>query len=256
MPIRDHFHPPLKNAASWEGFHGQWPAVIVQQLGKLLPEQFVAEPRVHLGSQAEIDIATFETDDVGDGFRSYGSQDDVNSGGLATAVWTPVKPSLAVETLLPDCDEYAVRVYDMDRARRLVAAIEIVSPANKDRPEHRRMFVGKCAAFIQQEVSVVIVDLVTTRNFNLYAELLEFLDQRDSSLGTEPPSLYAVACRSRESRRGRHVLEAWNHPLALGQRLPQLPLWLTDILAVPLDLEASYEQTCRDLRLPAITTAS
>lgn len=249
MPIRDHFHPPLKNASSWEGFHGGWPMVIVQRLGRLLPEQFVAEPRVHLGSQAEIDIATFDTDEFGIG--SFGDSRD-DSGGVATAVWAPAEPSLAIETELPDCDEYAVRIYDMDRARRLVAAIEIVSPANKDRPEHRRMFVGKCAAMLQQGVSVVIVDIVTNRDFNLYAELLEFLDQRDPALGSEPPSLYAVACRWRESRR-KHILEAWNHSLELGQSLPQLPLWLSEDLVVPLDLEESYEQTCRDLRLPKLS---
>jgi hypothetical protein len=37
-----------------------------------------------------------------------------------------------------DQEHYEVRVYDTQRHRRLVAAIEIVSPANKDRPEHRR----------------------------------------------------------------------------------------------------------------------
>ncbi len=249
MPIRDHFHPPLKNVASWEGFHGLWPAVIVQKLHQTLPEQFSAEPRVHLGSQAEIDVATFDTDEFTIGNFSD-SRDD--SGGVATAVWTPTKPSLAVEVELPDCDEYAVRIYDMDRGRRLVAAIEIVSPANKDRSEHRRMFVGKCAAMLQQEVSVVIVDIVTNRDFNLYAELLEFLDQRDPALGSEPPSLYAVACRWRE-RGHKHLLEAWNHSLELGQRLPELPLWLSEDLVVPLDLEESYEQACRDLRLPKLS---
>lgn len=225
--------------------------VIVQHLNRILPEQFVAEPRVHLGAQAEIDIATFETDDFESGVESYDPRCESVSGGLATAVWAPVVPSLAVETELPDCDEYAVRVYDIDEARRLVASIEIVSPANKDRPEHRRIFVGKCAALLQQEVSVVIVDLVTSRSANLYAELLEFLNEHDPTLGTDPPSLYAVACRARESRRGRHVLEAWNHFLTVGQPLPQLPLWLSDVLAMPLDLETTYEQTCRDLRLPA-----
>jgi hypothetical protein len=45
---------------SWEGFHGGWPMVIVQQLRKQLPPGYVAEPRVHLGSQAEIDVAAFE----------------------------------------------------------------------------------------------------------------------------------------------------------------------------------------------------
>jgi hypothetical protein len=45
-------------------------------------------------------------------------------------------------------------------------------------------------------------------------------------------------------------LEAWSRPLAIGKPLPVLPLWLNDELAIPLDLEASYEQTCHDLRIP------
>ena len=39
-------------------------------------------------------------------------------------------------------------------------------------------------------------------------------------------------------------------PLAVGQPLGTLPLWLADNLAVPLELEASYEETCRILRIP------
>lgn len=37
MPLRDHFHPPLDRVLSWVELHGQWPAVIVQQLRKRLP---------------------------------------------------------------------------------------------------------------------------------------------------------------------------------------------------------------------------
>jgi hypothetical protein len=48
-----------------------------------------------------------------------------------------------------------------------VAAVKIVSPANKDRPEQRRAFVAKCAALLQNHVRVAIVALVTTRTFNL-----------------------------------------------------------------------------------------
>ena len=47
---------------------------------------------------------------------------------------------------------------------------------------------------------------------------------------------------------GRAVpLEAWSHPMPVGQPLPTLPLWLTESLVVSLDLEASYEQACHDL---------
>ena len=92
MPLRDHFRPPLDNVASWEGFHGGWPMVIVQQLRKLLPAGYVAEPRVHLGSRAEIDVAADETDAATSG--GYAGQGD---GGVATAVWAPAAPSVAVE---------------------------------------------------------------------------------------------------------------------------------------------------------------
>jgi hypothetical protein len=45
------------------------------------------------------------------------------------------------------------------------------------------------------------------------------------------------------------LLQTWSHTLTVGQRLPTLPLWLAGKLAVPLDLEQSYEQTCHDLWL-------
>jgi len=245
MPLRDHFRSPLDDITAWEGFHGQWPAVIVQQLGKKLPARYVAAPRVHSGSQVEIDVATYDTEDVGLSSAAAGE----GNGGVATAVWAPPRPTLAVETELPDADEYEVRIFDTKRGRRLVAAVEIVSPANKDRPEHRRLFVAKCAALLQQRVSVAVVDLVTVRDFNLYADLLEMLRHSDPSLGAEPPPLYAASCRWRPHDNTR-LLEAWNQPLTLGRPLPTLPLWLTDTFAVPLELEESYEQTCRDLRIP------
>ena len=80
---------------------------------------------------------------------------------------------------LPDQDEYEVRVYDTELERRLVAAVEIVSPGHKDRPESRRAFVAKCATLLRQDVSVSIVDIVTIRPFNFYAELLTFLGPGD-----------------------------------------------------------------------------
>lgn len=243
MPLRDHFHPPFSEVRSWEEVHGGWPMVIVQQLGKTLPPQYTAGPRVHLGAQVEIDVATFESEPERGGLHSQGQEGDV-----AAAVWAPAEPTLAVETELSDFDEYEVRVYDTRRGRRLVAAIELISPANKDRPEHRSQFTSKCAALLRQGVSVVLVDVVTARNVNLYADLLDLIGQWDPSFGEQPPAIYAVACRWRH-RGGSRWLEAWNHELKLGAPLPRLPLWLTEDLAIPLDLEASYEQTCHDLRI-------
>src|SRR4051794_16560152 len=100
MPLRDHFHPPLSKRTSWEGFHGQWPAMLVQHLDKRLPARYSAEPRVHAGAQIEIDVATFDTDDTG-----LPAPDGSNG-----AAWEPSLPTLAVETDLLSTDEYGVRV--------------------------------------------------------------------------------------------------------------------------------------------------
>ena len=241
MPLRDHFRPPLDDKVSWEELHGMWPATIVQSLHKKLPPGYVAGPKVHLGSQIEIDIAAFEED-----ARPPTNEIGETSGGVATAVWAPAAASLAIETELPDYDEYEVRIYDARRGRHLVAAIEIVSPANKDRPEHRNAFVGKCAALIQKGIAVSIVDLVTVRQANLYAEVLAFLGHRDPTLSDPPPYLYATSCRWVKKQK-RAILEGWSHVLTLGQPLPIIPLWLTPSLVIPLDLEPSYEQACHDL---------
>ena len=105
----------------------------------------------------------------------------------------------------------------------------------------------KCAALLQERVSVAIVDLVTTRQFNLYSGRLEWIGQTDPSLAPEPPSLYAACGWAHPGECWRY--KAWAHVLALGRPLPTLPLWLADDFAVPLELEASYEETCRILRL-------
>ena len=245
MPLLDHFRPPLDNLRHWEGFHATWPVMIVALLRKKLPRRYFAEPRVHPGASAEIDVATFENE--AEDLLAAGNGND-NGGGIATAVWAPPRPTLAVATDLPSQDVYEVRVYDEKRHSRLVAAVEIVSPANKDRPEHRRAFVSKFAAMLQERVSVVIVDLVTTRTQNLYSELLDLIGQSDPGLNPDL-SLYATACRLTKHE-DDWLLETWAHSLILGQPLPTLPLWLADNLAVPLELEESYEQSCSILNIP------
>lgn len=243
MPLRDHFHPPLIRKRSWEGFHGAWPTMIVMDLVAKLPPQYVAEPRARLGAYYEIDVASYEEP------PSHGNVHEADEGGgIATALWAPPKPTLSVPTDFPDQYEYEVLVYDMDQDRRLVAAVEIVSPANKDRPESRRLFVAKCATLLAQQVCVAIVDLVTTRRSNLYGNLLDLVGEADPSLDAGPPPLYAAVCRCRHAG-DKSQFETWTRSFAVGQPLPTLPLWLADNLAVPLDLEASYEETCRILRI-------
>ena len=58
---------------------------------------------------------------------------------------------------------------------QLKAAVELVSPSNKDRPGQRRAFAIKCASYLQHRVSVIIVDVVTERHESMYAELVQLL---------------------------------------------------------------------------------
>src|SRR5262249_52306923 len=142
--------------------------------------------------------------------------------------------------------EYEVRIFDLNRERRLVAAIELVSPANKDRPQSREAFVAKCASLLRKGVAVSLVDLVTIRRFNLYAQLMQFIGHPDHTMSPTDPCTYAATSRW-VTMGTRARLEAWSHALVVAKPLPTLPLWLSDERNVPLDLEESYEQACHDL---------
>ncbi len=235
MPLRDHFRGRIDEFASWEALHGGWPMMIVLGLANRLPAGYSAQPQVHVGAEVEIDVATFEHESAGP-----------SRGGGAAIAYLPAPPTLETDADVGVESAYEVRVYDERRGRRLVAAIELVSPANKDRPETRAAFAAKCAALARREVAVTIVDVVTNRTGAAYADLLACFGLRDPALGDAP--LYAGTCRLAGSG-PRRRLRSWAVPLALGAPLPTLPLWLAPDRSIPLDLEDSYEQCCRALRI-------
>jgi hypothetical protein len=110
----------------------------------------------------------------------------------------------------------------VERERTLVAAIELVSPANKDRAEPRQAFVAKCAALLRKGVAMSLVDLVMMRRFNLYSQLMEFVGYPDQTMSIENPPIYAASCRW-PTKCTRARFEAWSHALVVGQPLPTLP---------------------------------
>jgi hypothetical protein len=233
MPLLDHFRPPLSQQRHWDSFHGAWAEAMAIALNQsLLPERFVAEARVKLGGQVEIDVGTF----VEDGLAPSSA-----SGGVA--LWAPPKPVASAPLNVQDPDIFEVQVLSQEEGPRLVAAIKLVSPANKDRPANRRLFAVKCASYLHSGVSVIVVDVVTERSGNLHAELLELLQVALATPGQGVHDLYATALRTVRAPQGLH-LEIWADPLSLGRSLPTLPLWLQPNLCVPLDLETSYHAAC------------
>lgn len=238
MPLVDHFHPPLSEFRHWEGFHSSWASTIAHQLNDhLLPPRYFAEPHVRWGKQVQIDVATFEHHLASTG----------EDGGVKTKVWSPPQPARTYVVDFAQIDVAEVQVINDQEGPNLVAAIELVSPANKDRPSHRKLFAVKCAAYMQSGVCVVIVDIVTGRTSNLHREILATL-QLPAEQDENPAPLYAVAYQVKE-RGDQCLLDAWCESIELGANLPTLPLWISDETALPLDLEESYSATCRSLRI-------
>ena len=236
MPLLDPFRPPLFPKRHWESFHVTWAGAMADALNEtLLPEGYFAEEHAHAGARVEIDVATF-ADHPG----------PATGGAVATRTYAPPAPALSVPAAFPD--EFAVKVYEAEGGARLVAAVELVSPANKDRPEHRRAFAAKCAGYLAQGIGLIVVDVVTTRRADLHADVLRLLG-RDGGTGLPAGSdLYAAAYRPVEREKAT-VLDVWHEPLAVGGGLPTLPLWLRGGLCVPVELQATYDRTCREQRV-------
>jgi hypothetical protein len=138
--------------------------------------------------------------------QQWNGSRSMKSGTFAT--YSQPEPTLTLEPRLPNQDVYEVRIYDSRRNRQLVAAVEIVSPSNKDRPENRATFVAQAATLLKNNICVSIVDVVSTYDFNLYAELMSFLDGVDPALGSEPPPVYAATLRLRYEDRRRMMERA------------------------------------------------
>lgn len=75
------------------------------------------------------------------------------------------------------------------------------------------------------------------------------LDRNDPQLTPTAAGIYAVTLRTRSPNQHRSLLDVWYYPMELGQRLPTLPIWLNRDQHIMLDMELSYEETCRLLRI-------
>ncbi|QEL15420.1 DUF4058 domain-containing protein [Limnoglobus roseus] len=223
MSLLDHFRPPLSERRHWHAFHNSWATYLSSQLNARLPEGYFAEANVQFG--IEIDVAAFaDGPPVGPG-------------------WVPPAPRESVPVTMGG-PVVEIGIFSRSGGPTLAGAVELVSPANKDRPASREAFVSKCAAYLQAGIGLVIVDVVTERTADLHGELM-------ARLGTTPPpgaSLYATAYRPVD-RDGAATLDVWHEALTVGRPMPTLPLWLRGGLCLPVELQATYDRTCSEQRL-------
>ena len=242
MPLLDHLHPPLLNRLpSWESFHSFWAVAIAEHLNRLLPRRYIATVTTHLGSQVEADVAEWE--------RPFDPEDeppDGAGGGVAVQTWAPPVTTLVAPAVFPD--DFEVRVHDQLDGAQVVAAVELVSPRNKDRSESRRAFAAKCAAYLQRGIGLIAVDTVTSRHANLHNELAQLLGWAEPLQMAADALLYTVAYRPAR-RQEKNEIDIWPVPLVVDGALPLLPLALKRARAVPLDLEATYTHARQRSRL-------
>ena len=123
----------------------------------------------------------------------------VETGPIASldSGWVAPAPVRTVPlALLTDVVE--VQVFTKEGGPMLVGAVELVSPAHKDRAAHRDAFVSRCAAYLQQGVGLAIVDVVTERHSGGFLECGGFF-----LAGT--PEYYAFRVRRRGARLGSRL---------------------------------------------------
>jgi hypothetical protein len=235
MPLLDHFHPPFNRLNSWRTFHGTWAVAIARLLNAGgLPPGYRAAPFADRDGPIEIDVATLHTS-VPEG---------AENGASGAQPWSPGEPQLSVAVAWPSVDDVRVEVLTDDGDPRLAAAIELVSPRNKDREKAREAFAAKCAEHLRRGCGVVVIDVVTTRHADMHAEVLAMLEADAPATSS---GLIAVSYRS-VGRDAAGRLLAWPFALEVGKPLPTaVPLWLNGEFSVQLDLEASHTAACADL---------
>lgn len=241
MPLLDHFHAPLVDRYPWESFHVVWAVELTTWLNRILPRRFLAVVQTRLGRHIEADVAEFE--------RSAEPGEDEGSeagGGVAVQTYAPPTVALVMPAVFPD--DIEVQVRDEGADARLAAVVELVSPGNQDRPETRRAFAAKCAAYLERGIGVVIVDIVTSHHFNMHNELVQLLQLDRKFAMPESAHLSTVAYRPAR-RLNKNEIDVWPATLGVGQNLPVMPLSLLGYRAVPLDLNTTYHQARQRSRL-------
>jgi len=236
MPIHDWSRV---DAGIFHHFHHGWIEEIARALNKgVLPREYYAMAEQHtshfgpdvltLSARLGEQRAQDDTEPIADG---SGGTD----GGVIIA--TP-KARLAGET---DLEFYrrkqnvvAVRHVNGDR---LIAIVEIVSPGNKSSQAVFRKFVEKAVELLSQDIHLLILDLIppTRRDPNgIHGAIWEALTDEEYNAPPGKPLTLAAY----EADMG---VRAFVEPVAVGDVLPEMPLFLKAGGHVAVMLESMYQ---------------
>jgi hypothetical protein len=238
MPLHDWNELP-----GWEGMHHLWIAELLRWVKARLPSGY----RAYIGSAPLLAVgAPPEKPDVGvrrwDGETSSVPNAPANGPqGPGDVAQTEPDEEIAVATLDPGSSLF------VESHGRLVAAVELISPRNKDRPTARDAYLARYLGYLLEGVHLLLVDLHRRPlEFSFAERIASELQFRQPAL----PPPFAVSYRVGEpAATGGRLLAIWRRPLAVGAPLPALPLPLTVNLSVSMELEPTYMRAAEDAYL-------
>jgi Protein of unknown function (DUF4058) len=210
-------------AGIFHDFHHEWISEIKRALNRVLPAEYYAlaeQPAAGFGP----DILTLQSRDP-------------SAGGAATATRTRPKATFTVETPAEfyrrKKSTIVVRHVSGDR---IVAMIEIVSPGNKNTAYAVKAFSDEACELLSQKIHLLIIDPFPPGKrdpHGIHAAIWERVEEEVVRLPPEQP-LTLVSYECGLTTRG-HI-----EPIAVGDELPDMPLFLEPELYVKVPLEATY----------------
>lgn len=226
MPIHDWTRLP---AGLFHDFHQTWTIHIKTALNAgILPRGLCALVEQRAGPR-EADVLTVET-------RRLSTRQEDN-GHLLT-VERP-QTTIVRRTTKEIYADKANRIVVRHHLGRIVAVIEILSPGNKDSRAALRDFVEKTVELLQQGIHLLIVDLFppTPRDpFGIHKVIWDEIHEEDFAFPRGKDRILASYEMGDER-------VAYVEPVAVGDVLPEMPLFLASGAHIRVPLESTYMST-------------
>jgi hypothetical protein len=230
MPIHDWTRV---DAGIFHDFHSTWVIEIKRALnGGLLPQGYYALAEQQASGRGP-DVLTL---------RSPAPAPAVvedPQGGVALATAPPkVRFHLRAESALYAAKAKSVVIRHRSK-HQVIAMLEIVSPGNKNSTNPLRAFVRKAQEALLAGVHLLIIDLFPPGPRDpqgIHRAIWGEDSEDDFTLSADKP-LTLVAYS------GGACPEAFIEPVAVGDVLPEMPLFLTPDVYVPVPLEATYQSS-------------
>lgn len=227
MPIHDWTRV---DAGTFHSFHQQWIASLCANLNTGgLPDGFFAMAEQIIGGPAPDVVALQAT------------SPRKSSSGSKRAVPLTTQPH-ARFVQQAEVDQYASkadRIVVKHARGQVIALIEIVSPGNKGSRHALRAFVEKARALMDQGIHLLVIDLFPPSVRDPQGIHKAIWDE----VIDEPFELPADKQLTTVAYSAGAVKKAYVEPVAVGDVLPEMPLFLEPGLHVPLQLEPTYMAT-------------